>query len=82
MNHFECSELKKMISDYLDGELSENLCHDLERHMNECHDCQIVINTFKKTIELSKTLQEDETLPGDVRQRLFKCLDLHDYLGE
>lgn len=76
-----CQKVIDQICEYVDGSLNQELCADLERHMSECGDCRIVVNTLRKTIEL---YQQPETnamvLPEDVRERLFQCLNLEDYL--
>ncbi len=67
------------ISDYIDGALQDDLCRELERHLSECDDCRVVVDTFKKTIELYHT-DSTQAVPADVRQRLFKSLNLDDLL--
>jgi anti-sigma factor (TIGR02949 family) len=75
-----CKSLLRDLSDYVDGELSPELCKELERHLEGCENCQIVVNTLKKTIELYRLCTEDEHIPDDVRNRLYMCLDLSEYL--
>jgi anti-sigma factor (TIGR02949 family) len=75
-----CKSLLRNLSDYVDGELSPELCAELERHLEGCDNCQIVVNTLKKTIELYRLSTEEEHLPDDVRQRLFVSLELTDYI--
>ena len=82
MNHKHqqgCRDLLASISDYVDGSLEEGLCQELERHLADCDDCQVVVDTFRKTIELYHT-EATQTVPEDVRRRLFKRLDLDDLL--
>jgi anti-sigma factor (TIGR02949 family) len=74
-----CHDLLASLSDYVDGELSENLCAELERHMHQCENCRIVVDTLKKTIDLYHTDLTPEPLPVDVRDRLFHRLDLDAY---
>jgi anti-sigma factor RsiW len=76
----ECRELLGTISDYVDGSLQDELCRELERHLSECDDCRVVVNTFKKTIDLYQTDLAQETVPSEVRQRLYKSLHLDDLL--
>ena len=76
-----CSHLLESLSDYIDGELSAILCEELERHLNECPNCQIVVNTTRKTVELYHTTQI-AGVPDEVRVRLFKRLELADYLQD
>ena len=80
-DHSECKHLLASISDYVDGELSDKLCSEIEHHLAECEDCRLVVNTMKKTIELYHTTARNNTdVPTDVRSRLFHRLDLEDYL--
>jgi anti-sigma factor (TIGR02949 family) len=74
-----CRELLESLSDYVDGELSENLCAELERHLTDCTNCRIVVDTLQKTIDLYHAERVPQPLPLDVRDRLFHRLDLDDY---
>lgn len=76
----ECRELLGAISDYVDGSLQDELCRELERHLSDCDDCRVVVNTLKKTIDLYQTDSAQETVPSEVRQRLYKSLRLDDLL--
>jgi anti-sigma factor RsiW len=76
-----CKELLGTLSDYVDGTLSRNLCLELERHLKDCVNCRVVVNTLKKTIELYQSDTEKSPLPEDVRKRLFYRLDLGMYLN-
>jgi anti-sigma factor (TIGR02949 family) len=75
-----CHDLMETLSDYVDGDLSPVLCEELERHLRECPNCRIVVNTLRKTIELYQKETQEETLPSDVRERLFRRLDLTSFL--
>ncbi|MCD4672077.1 MAG: zf-HC2 domain-containing protein [Anaerolineaceae bacterium] len=78
---FVCDELLKHISEYVDGTLREDLCVQLEEHIHSCHNCEIVLNTLKKTIDLYQgTSDMERSLPDDVRSRLFARLDLDDFI--
>lgn len=74
----QCRALLGVLSQYLDGEAEEALCREIERHMAECEDCRIVVDTLSKTISLYKE-HGHARLPGDARQRLFAALDLQDF---
>lgn len=76
----KCHGLAASISEYIDGELSPELCLTLEQHMSECPNCTIVVNTLRKTIELYKQPDSEEYLPEDVRTRLYQRLQIEDYL--
>jgi anti-sigma factor RsiW len=74
-----CRDLLASISDYADGSLEEGLCQELDRHLADCDDCQVVVDTLRKTIELYHT-EVTHAVPEDVKRRLFKRLDLDDLL--
>ena len=76
-----CQSLLASISDYVDGELSPELCQELERHLAGCQDCSVMVDTLRKTISLYHECAEDcAEIPAPVRRRLFKTLQLEDYL--
>lgn len=76
-----CHELLAHISEYVDGTLREDLCVMLEEHIHSCHNCEIVVNTMKKTIDLYQETDDVENpIPEDVRNRLFARLDLDDFI--
>lgn len=74
-----CKSLLGSLSDYVDGTAQEELCRELERHLAGCEDCRIVVDTLKKTVYLYHS-NADTGLPMPVRERLFKRLNLDDYL--
>ena len=78
--HKNCRELLGSLSEYVDGELSNELCNILEHHMEACADCRIVVDTLRKTVNIYQMTAESEELPGDIRQRLFKSLKIEEYL--
>ena len=78
--HNNCRQLLGSLSEYVDGELSEELCSVLENHMVDCEDCRIVVDTLRKNVYLYHATAEVEDIPGDIRQRLYKSLDIEEFL--
>jgi anti-sigma factor RsiW len=79
--HSKCRTLLGSLSDYVDGTLSEELCEEIERHVSECQNCHIVVDTLRKTISLyHESAAEAGEMPGEVRERLFRTLNLDDYI--
>jgi anti-sigma factor (TIGR02949 family) len=74
-----CRHLLDSLSDYLDGELNEEFCTELEHHLAGCKDCQIVVDTLRRTITLYRSQAAPPPVPSDVRQRLYKRLNLDEY---
>ena len=67
-------------SEYIDGELPTELCREIEKHLEGCDNCRVVLNTTKRTIDLVR-VPVDEDVPADIRERLFKRLNLDEYLN-
>jgi anti-sigma factor (TIGR02949 family) len=78
--HNTCEGLLGSLSDYVDGELGAELCRQIEKHIAECDNCRIVVDTTRKTIELIHDHSQEDKTPGEVRSRLFKRLHLDDFL--
>lgn len=74
-DHSNCRELLRRLSDYIDGELEATLCAELETHLAGCTNCQVMVDTVRKTITLYHS-QASTELPMDVANRLYKVLEL------
>ncbi len=77
--HVNCEALLGSLSEYIDGELAPELCKEIEKHLAGCENCRVVLNTTRRTIDLVQT-PLDQPVPDEVRERLFKRLNLDDYL--
>jgi len=77
--HKNCKALLGSLSEYIDGELPAELCQEIEKHLEGCENCRVVLNTTRRTIDLVH-LPASQDVPADVRERLFKRLNLDDYL--
>lgn len=75
-HHKQCRDLLGSLSDYVNGDLEDALCKEIESHMEGCENCRIVVNTLAKTIELYREAAPSDALPKDVKQRLYKSLNL------
>ncbi len=78
--HKNCQALLGSLSEYIDGELPVELCQEIEKHLEGCDNCRVVLNTTKRTIDLVRLPADEETVPDDVRERLFLRLNLDDFL--
>ncbi len=77
--HVDCDALLSSLSSYIDGDLAPELCREIEKHLEGCTDCQVVLNTTRRTIDLVRD-PAGQPLPPEVRERLFKRLSLEGYL--
>ena len=74
-----CKHFIGLISEYIDGDLAESLCAELERHLKGCRNCQVILDTTLKTISLYQACTGDDCLPDDVQHRLFARLNLEEF---
>ena len=65
----KCSDFLKELTDYLDNTMDQHTRAELEEHLQWCHNCYVVCNTTKSTIEIYRGSQLYE-LPDDLRSRL------------
>jgi RNA polymerase sigma-70 factor (ECF subfamily) len=54
-----CRVMFAELSDYLDEQLDDSLCEELERHMTGCEPCQAFIATLEATIEQCRKSERD-----------------------
>ena len=71
-----CRKIITELSDYLDAELDPALRASIERHLSDCQDCRLVVDTTKKTIQIYCN-SEPLPLPEATRQRLHEALRKH-----
>ena len=80
MAHQACRHLLSSLSEYVDGELEEKLCAEIERHLAGCENCRIVIDSLEMTVYLYQAVSRTEGVPIEVRERLYKRLNLNEFL--
>ena len=58
-----CRELFERLSEYLDGELSPEICAEIRRHMDGCDPCINFTRTLKATADLCRRLPAHRVPP-------------------
>lgn len=76
-----CQERLREINEYLDlnldDEIDDALCDEIERHMEKCPDCQLIVDTLTRTIKMYHSLAKVQVeFPNDVENRLLQRLNL------
>jgi anti-sigma factor (TIGR02949 family) len=74
----DCRHLLSHLSDYIDGEATSAICAEIEQHLEDCEDCQVVVDTLRQTVELYHTLPRPD-MPKDLRERMYTALDLKQF---
>ena len=69
-----CKELFAELSSYLDDELDDSLCEELEKHMHGCEPCKTFLTSLEKSIEQCRTAPNetpDPRVAARLRQELI-----------
>ena len=69
----KCAEVLNELTNYLDGALDDRTKSELEDHLAWCHNCYVVCDTTRKTIEIYRNSELYE-LPDDLRGRLRSAI--------
>lgn len=69
-----CRSIVKELTNYLDEALDSTLKASIEKHLEHCEDCRVVVDTTKKTIQIFCN-SEPAPLPEDTRTRLREALE-------
>jgi anti-sigma factor RsiW len=69
----ECKAYFERVSEYLDGELNDEICRKIEAHLSECPECRDCIESLRKTIGLCREAAQEE-IPQAARERVRRTL--------
>ena len=68
-----CRSIIKELANYFDEALDPNLKTSIEKHLEGCEDCRIVVDTTRKTIQIFCN-SEPAPLPEETKTRLRDAL--------
>ena len=68
-----CTDFLSQLTDYFDGQIDPELLAEVQTHVRECHHCEVVLDTTRKTIEIYRDSELYE-LPDDLRTRLRSAI--------
>jgi len=71
--HEDCMKYAERISEFLDGELDEEIFAEIRSHLEVCPECRHCVESLRKTTDLLKRTPRD-SVPADVRKRLRTAL--------
>jgi len=60
----KCSDFIGGLSDYIDGEAEPELCEEIEKHLGQCENCRIMVDTLKQTVSLCREGREEKFPPA------------------
>ena len=71
-----CSELLRLLMDFLEERLPPEVHADLQHHLEGCTSCVNYLRTYRTTVSLLHSLRESD-LPPELRTRLRAFIDDH-----
>jgi anti-sigma factor RsiW len=74
-SHTACLELFEKLSEYLDDELDEQICQQIEAHASNCVACKACLETLRQTIALCRAMKQNEKpVPENFSDRWKECI--------
>ncbi len=73
MSLLTCKDFLNELSEYLDDTVDQEIRAKLQKHVTECPNCWVVLDTTQKTIKVYKGM-EPQQLPTDIHARLMAAL--------
>ncbi len=68
-----CKQITDLVLDYLNGKLNPRVKREFQRHLRLCPDCIGFLNTYKKTVTLTRSIRPEE-IPPRVRSNILDFL--------
>jgi anti-sigma factor RsiW len=68
-----CRGVIRELSNYLDGDLHPQVKAEIERHLEHCEDCKLVVDTTRKTVQVYCD-SELAPLSSEASDRLHQAL--------
>ena len=72
-NHRHCAEMFTKLSEYIDGELDQVTCAEIEKHAAKCVACFACLETLKRTVALCKNIK-DKPIPREFSRKLKEII--------
>jgi hypothetical protein len=72
-----CDEFFTEFGDYIENQVSPEVCKELELHLSQCHACQILYDSTCKTIKIvtdSKSFELPQSVSDSIVDRVIAKL--------
>ncbi len=69
----DCIGVRDKLSEFLDRDLVDAICREIEEHLERCRDCRVEVDTVRKTITLYQNVGDVE-VPMQVTAALESAL--------
>jgi len=68
-----CKQITDLVFDYLNDRLGPSIKRDFEQHLRICPDCVNFLNTYKKTLSVTRSIRPEE-IPPRVQNNILDFL--------
>jgi hypothetical protein len=68
-----CKQIADLVYAYLDDRLKPTVKRDFQQHLRICPDCVSFLNTYKKTVGMTRSLRAED-MPSKVRENILDFL--------
>ncbi len=72
MHDHDCGQIFAMLSEYLDRELPQATCEELDAHISDCPECVQFIESLRRSVKLCRQFGESQPLPTIDAERLAR----------
>ena len=78
MHPVECSRVKKLLYEFVEGELPKDAQQKLQEHLGDCPGCLKYVETYRHTIELThKHCLPETPMPDALKDKLREFIAQH-----
>lgn len=71
-----CKEFVDFLMSYLERDLPDEVRREFERHLADCPPCHVYLDTYRRTVELGRTVcrEGDAPVPEEVPDELVEAI--------
>ena len=69
-----CRDFIEFLSDYIDGDLSQQQKSKLDEHLDNCPHCKSYLDSYNKTIQLASSAARTNQIPDEVPDELIEAI--------
>jgi anti-sigma factor RsiW len=72
----ECARTKKLLYEFVEGELNQQAQRKLEQHLSDCPGCLEYVESYRRTIELTHHHGlPEKPMPPALKQKLLEFIE-------
>lgn len=65
-----CRAVFERLSEYIDGELADDLCSHIDGHMDDCPRCREFLDSLRRTVRLVEGI-DAPPMPDEIRRAVL-----------